>query len=77
MEKEFKKTEANLISFKVLLNRNNQLITEMSMLPEKHIDRLFHVDEAWIVRNVIKKSKDKLYSMHDYLQAELQALQER
>ena len=49
MEKEFKKTEANLISFKVLLNRNNQLITEMSMLPEKHIDRLFHVDEAWIV----------------------------
>jgi hypothetical protein len=77
MEKEFKKTEANLISFKVLLNRNNQLITEMSMLPEKHIDRLFHVDEAWIVRNVIKKSKDKLYIMHDYLQAELQALQER
>ena len=77
MEKEFKKTEANLISFKVLLNRNNQLITEMSMLPEKHIDRLFHVDEAWIVRNVIKKSKDKLYSMHDYLQSELQALQER
>ena len=77
MEKEFKKTEANLISFKVLLNRNNQLITEMSMLPEKHIDRLFHVDEAWIVRNVIKKSKDKLYNMHDYLQAELQALQER
>ena len=72
-----KKTEANLISFKVLLNRDNQLITEMSMLPEKHIDRLFHVDEAWIVRNVIKKSKDKLYNMHDYLQAELQALQER
>jgi hypothetical protein len=72
-----KKTEANLISFKVLVNRDNQLITEMSMLPEKHIDRLFHVDEAWIVRNVIKKSKDKLYNMHDYLQAELQALQER
>jgi len=55
-----KKTEANLISFKVLLNRDNQLITELSMLPEKHIDRLFHVDEAWIIRNVIKKSKDKL-----------------
>ena len=77
MEKNKKKTEENLISFKVLLNRNNQLITEMSMLPEKHIDKLFHVDEAWIVRNVIKKSKDKLYSMHDYLQSELQALQER
>ena len=47
------------------------------MLPEKHIDSLFHVDEAWIIRNVIKKSKDKLFNMHDYLQGELQALQEK
>lgn len=72
-----KKTEANLISFKVLLNRDNQLITELSMLPEKHIDELFHVDEAWIIRNVIKKSKDKLFNLHDYLQGELQALQDK
>ena len=77
MEKDFKKTEANLISFKVLLNRDNQLITELSMLPEKHIDRLFHVYEAWIVRNVINKSKGKLFNLHDYLQGELQALQEK
>ena len=47
------------------------------MLPEKHIDSLFHVDEAWIVRNVIKKSKDKLFNLHDHLQGELQALQDR
>ena len=72
-----KKTEANLISFKVLLNRDNQLITELSMLPEKHIDSLFHVDEAWIVRNVIKKRKDKLFNLHNYLQGELQALQDK
>ena len=77
MEKDFKKTEANLISFKVLLNRDNQLITELSMLPEKHIDRLFHVDEAWVVRSVINKSKEKLFNLHDYLQGELQALQEK
>tara|TARA_R100000995_G_scaffold21799_1_gene9190 strand:+ start:307 stop:531 length:225 start_codon:yes stop_codon:yes gene_type:complete len=72
-----KKTEANLISFKVLLNRDNELITELSMLPEKHIDSLFHVDEAWIIRNVIKKSKDKLFNLHDHLQGELQALQNK
>tara|TARA_R100001510_G_C7598632_1_gene165944 strand:- start:679 stop:912 length:234 start_codon:yes stop_codon:yes gene_type:complete len=77
MEKDFKKTEANLISFKVLLNRDNQLITELSMLPEKHIDRLFHVDEAWIVRSVINKSKEKLFNLHDYLQGELQSLQDK
>tara|TARA_R100000687_G_C6370267_1_gene127681 strand:+ start:49 stop:273 length:225 start_codon:yes stop_codon:yes gene_type:complete len=72
-----KKTEANLISFKVLLNRNNQLITELSMLPEKHIDEIFHHDERWIVRNVIRNSKTKLITLHDYLQNELRALQEK
>ena len=70
-----KKTEANLISFKVLLNRNNQLITELSMLPEKHIDEIFHHDERWIVRNVIRNSKTKLITLHDYLQNELRAMQ--
>ena len=77
MAKEFKKTEANLISFKVLLNKKNQIITELSMLPEKHIDNLFHVDEAWIVRSVIKNSKEKFYNLHDYLQKQLQSLQEK
>lgn len=72
-----KKTEANLISFKVLLNRNNHLITELSMLPEKHIDEIFHHDERWIVRNVIRNSKTKLITLHDYLQNELRALQEK
>ena len=36
------KTEANLISFKVLLNRKNQIVTELSQFPEKHIDKVFH-----------------------------------
>jgi len=74
-KKSTKKTEANLISFKVLLNRNNHLITELSMLPEKHIDEIFHHDERWIVRNVIRNSKTKLITLHDYLQNELRAMQ--
>lgn len=72
-----KKTEANLISFKVLLNRKNQIVTELSQLPEKHIENLFHSDEAWVVRNVIKRSKEKLSTLHDFLQRELQALQDK
>lgn len=71
------KTEANLISFKVLLNRKNQIVTELSQLPEKHIEKLFHSDEAWVVRNVIKRSKEKLSTLHDFLQRELQALQDK
>ena len=72
-----KKTEANLISFKVLLNRKNQIVTELSQLPEKHIENLFHSDEAWVVRNVIKRSKEKLSTLHDYLQRELRSTQDK
>jgi|TARA_R100001015_G_C4611316_1_gene166715 hypothetical protein len=76
--KEVKKeTEANLISFKVLLNRKNQIVTELSQLPEKHIENLFHSDEAWVVRNVIKRSKEKLSTLHDYLQRELRSTQDK
>ena len=71
------KTEANLISFKVLLNRKNQIVTELSQFPEKHIDKVFHSDEAWMVRSVIKKGKEKLSTLHEYLQRELQALQDK
>jgi hypothetical protein len=72
-----KKTEANLISFKVLLNKKNQIITELSQLPEKNIEEIFKSDEAWLVRHVIKKTKEKVSVLHDYLQKELQALQDK
>ena len=35
-----KNKEANLISFKVVLTSNNQIVTEFSMLPEKDIDKV-------------------------------------
>ena len=76
--KEVKKeTEANLISFKVLLNRKNQIVTELSQLPEKHIDKIFKSDEAWVVRSVLQKGREKLSTLHDYLQKELQAMQDK
>ena len=38
-----KTKEANLISFKVVLTSNNQIVTEFSMLPEEEIDKVFKV----------------------------------
>ena len=32
------KSEANLVSFKVLLTRDNKIVTEFSMLPENMVD---------------------------------------
>ena len=35
------KSEANLVSFKILLTRDNKIVTEFSTLPEDMVDEVF------------------------------------
>ena len=64
--------EANLISFKVLITSNNQIVTELSMLPEKDVDKVFKLhDENQIVRTILKAGRKKFATLHDYFQSEL------
>ena len=47
-----KKKEANLISFKVVLTANNDIVTELSMLPVEEVDKVFKTrDENEIVKS--------------------------
>mgnify|MGYP003136286000 CR=1 FL=1 len=67
--------EANLISFKVLINSNGQVVTELSGLPEEKIDQVFKTKhDKTMMRKIIKESKVKLEKMHSYLEGELEAL---
>ena len=67
-----KKKEANLISFKVLLTSDNKIVTELSMLPEEEIDKVFKVHhENETVRTILKAGRRKLATLHDYFQSEL------
>ena len=67
--------EANLISFKVLINSKGQVVTELSGLPEEKIDQVFKTKhDKTIMRKIIKESKVKLEKMHSYLEGELEAL---
>jgi|TARA_R100001530_G_scaffold57318_1_gene41702 carbamoylphosphate synthase small subunit len=68
------KKEANLVSFKVLLTRDNKIMTEFSMLSEDKVDGIFSIDERDLIKVILKKGKEKLKPMHTYLQRELQAL---
>ena len=68
------KSEANLVSFKDLLTRDNKIVTEFSMLPENMVDELFPIDERDIIKTVLRKGKDKLQPLHNYLQREMKAL---
>jgi len=67
-----KDKEANLISFKVVLTSSNQIVTELSMLPEEEIDKVFKIHhENETVRTILKVGQKKLATLHDYFQSEL------
>ena len=68
------KNEANLVSFKILLTRDNKIVTEFSMLPEDKVDGIFSIDERDLIKVILKKGKEKLKPMHTYLQRELNVL---
>ncbi len=67
-----KDKEANLISFKVVLTSSNQIVTELSMLPEEEIDKVFKIHhENETVRTILKVGQRKLATLHNYFQSEL------
>jgi len=66
--------EANLISFKVLLTRDNKIVTEFSMLPENEVDKIFEVDERDLIKAILRSGKYKMSGLHEYFKRELQAL---
>ena len=68
------KNEANLVSFKVLLTRNNDIVTEFSMLPEDMVDEIFPLDERDVIKTILRNGKAKLGDLHNYFQRELNVL---
>ena len=69
-----KSKEANLVSFKVLLTKDNKIVTEFSMLPENEVDNIFPIEERDLIKTVLRHGKSKMGDLHGYLQRELNAL---
>jgi len=68
------KNEANLVSFKILLTRDNKIVTEFSMLPEDMVDDIFPIDERNLIKTILRNGKGKLGDLHDFFQRELNVL---
>jgi|TARA_R110002074_G_scaffold103186_3_gene222832 hypothetical protein len=68
------KDEANLVSFKIILTRDNKIMTEFSMLPENMVDEVFPLDDRPLMKTIIRNGKAKLENLHDYFQRELNVL---
>ena len=67
------KTEANILSFRVLINSKGSLMTEYSKLPSSKVLDVFSEDEAVFIRKILRELEPKLEDLHTFLEEELQA----
>lgn len=69
-----KPKEGNIISFKLVIDQNNKLITELSQFPEDKINDIFVNGDRETIRNALKFAKEKLEPLHAQIQRHLNAL---
>ena len=68
------KEEGNLVSFRVFIARDGNIISEFSHLPLEEIDKVFSLDEIPIIRKIVKEGCSSLEGLHYFLEKEVQAI---
>lgn len=71
-----KEQEANLLSFRIIVNHSGAILTEIGGLPEEKLHTVFKGDELILVRKIIRDAKPKLEKMHRFLEDELDTFKE-
>ena len=66
------KEEGNLVSFRVFLARDGNIISEFSHLPLEEINKLFPSEEIPIIRKIVQEGCASLEGLHSHLERETQ-----
>mgnify|MGYP003113477262 FL=1 len=66
------KEEGNLVSFRVFLARDGNVISEFSHLPLEDISRLFPTEEIPIIKKIVQEGCSSLEGLHSHLEREAQ-----
>lgn len=66
--------EANIIGFKVLINCEGVVVTEISSIEDADLHLVFKDEELLMMRNIVKLTKQKIEPLHAFLEEELSAL---
>jgi|TARA_R110000822_G_scaffold191929_1_gene330656 hypothetical protein len=67
--------EGNILSFKILINKQGKLITELSGLPEEEINNVFKdIETRAYIRTLIREGRSKLTGLHEYLEKQIASL---
>ena len=70
------KEEGNLVSFRVFMARDGNIISEFKHLPLDKINNVFsNTEDVIVIEKIVKEGCKKLESLHDYLEKEIQAIQ--
>jgi len=69
-----KAKEANILSYRILFDTKGQLVTEISGLPIEDASKAFSGSDLKIIQTVIREGRQKLHTIHNELEAELDAL---
>jgi len=69
-----KTSEANLIGFKIVIDRKGRILTEMSGVPEKDLPKAFSGDDLRLMRQIQRLIRPKIQDLHDFLENEISAL---
>ena len=65
----------NLISFQVFIDPSGVIMTELSGLPDEEIDNVFKDTYTRnYIRALLREGHNRLDTLHDYLEKEVQAL---
>jgi len=68
-----KASEANLISWKLVIDSDNKLVTEISSFPEEEIHR-FQKEDRLVILKAIQEAKIALEPLHKKIEVELDAV---
>ena len=71
MKRNNKSKEGNLISWKLVIDKDNRLITELSFVEDKDIDKIFEFPEREKIKKLVYTVKTKVKPLHEDLQQKL------
>ena len=69
-----KAKEANILSYRILFDTKGQLVTEVGGLPIEDANKVFKGTDLKIMQTIIREGRQKIFKIHNELEAELDAL---
>ena len=69
-----KAKEANILSSRVLFDTKGNLVTEVGGLPIEEAHKVFKGTDLKIIQTVIREGKQRIHTIHNELERELDAL---